>query len=490
MSKELKKIEKIVDIETDHKGVLLEHIEKTEDSLDEINKSNEELKNKLDILDERLDEESKKDLVVNLEFAQDQLEKLTNLISGYLEKQNENNDNDEDKKKYKKYNEILFYLETIKEVLVSQSNDELIKVIQGLDIKDKTDIKPILEGLERLDLSKYESFDKRIRVKWSKEQLDELIKAIRGISINVSGGGASTQLYDKRGVAIDSGNPLPVSVIGGSTGGADPVGLKDTGGTPINPAKEDGNLADIKTSVQLIDDAIYAEGTTGQTTIKGIALVAENAQTADRLDVLKVDSGYLRTGLRAGSKTFADGQANAKSAFQASDGTETVMEVRPTMHNGTTHDLVKGDATNGLLVNLGANNDVSVTSQPARAAITDTITAKLATDAIQNGTTALTPKFAIIDATSSGDNTIVAAVSSKKIRVLSLVLVSAGTTTVRFESGASGTALTGQMSLIANVGFTLPFNPVGWFETAATTLLNLELSAAVSVDGCLTYVEV
>jgi hypothetical protein len=46
------------------------------------------------------------------------------------------------------------------------------------------------------------------------------------------------------------------------------------------------------------------------------------------------------------------------------------------------------------------------------------------------------------------------------------------------------------MNLVANTGFVLPHNPFGWFETAAGTLLNLELSAAVSVDGCLTYIEV
>jgi hypothetical protein len=44
------------------------------------------------------------------------------------------------------------------------------------------------------------------------------------------------------------------------------------------------------------------------------------------------------------------------------------------------------------------------------------------------------------------------------------------------------------MNLIANTGFCLPYNPVGWFETTANQLLNLELSAAISVDGSLTYV--
>lgn len=106
------------------------------------------------------------------------------------------------------------------------------------------------------------------------------------------------------------------------------------------------------------------------------------------------------------------------------------------------------------------------------------------------GGTVVVPKFAVIDAATSGDNTLVAAVTAKKVRVLALFLVAAGTVNVRFESGAGGTALTGQMNLIANTGFALPYNPAGWFETASNTLLNMELSAAISCDGCLTYIEV
>ena len=102
----------------------------------------------------------------------------------------------------------------------------------------------------------------------------------------------------------------------------------------------------------------------------------------------------------------------------------------------------------------------------------------------------LTPKFAAINASTSGDNTLVAAVASRKIRVLALMLIVGGTVNVRFESGAGGTALTGQMELTAQSGFTLPFSPVGWFETASNTLLNLELSGAVSADGCVVYIEV
>ena len=108
----------------------------------------------------------------------------------------------------------------------------------------------------------------------------------------------------------------------------------------------------------------------------------------------------------------------------------------------------------------------------------------------QNGT-ARTLVFDFIDDAVSGDNTLVAAAGAgNKIRVLAAFLVSAGTVNVRFESGAGGTALTGQMNLVANTGFVLPYNPKGWFETAANTLLNLELSAAISVDGCYLYVVV
>ena len=101
-----------------------------------------------------------------------------------------------------------------------------------------------------------------------------------------------------------------------------------------------------------------------------------------------------------------------------------------------------------------------------------------------------TIKHAKIDVASSGDNTLVAAVSGKQLLLLSCVLISAGAVNARFEDGAGGTALSGQMNLTTNCGFTAPFNEGGWCITSSNTLLNLELSAAISVDGFLSYVEV
>ncbi len=99
----------------------------------------------------------------------------------------------------------------------------------------------------------------------------------------------------------------------------------------------------------------------------------------------------------------------------------------------------------------------------------------------------VTPAFAAISGASSGDNTIVAANATKKIRVFALAIVAAGAVNVRFESAAGGTALTGVMSFAANGGYVLPYNEAGWFETAVNELLNMELGGAVQVSGHLTY---
>ena len=99
-------------------------------------------------------------------------------------------------------------------------------------------------------------------------------------------------------------------------------------------------------------------------------------------------------------------------------------------------------------------------------------------------------KYAALDVASSGDNTLIAAVPAKRIRVMAMFLIATAAVNVRLESGAGGTALTGQLNLTTNSGFALPYNPAGWFETSIGDLLNLELSGAVSVDGAITYIEV
>jgi hypothetical protein len=112
------------------------------------------------------------------------------------------------------------------------------------------------------------------------------------------------------------------------------------------------------------------------------------------------------------------------------------------------------------------------------------------TDAVYNSTTALTPKFAVIVASASGATQVVAAVTSKKIRVLGYVLVASAAVNAKFQSHVTPTDKTGLLYLGANGGVSAPFSPVGQFETVAGEALDINLSGGVAVGGHLTYIEV
>lgn len=109
--------------------------------------------------------------------------------------------------------------------------------------------------------------------------------------------------------------------------------------------------------------------------------------------------------------------------------------------------------------------------------------------AMQSGNDQVTPKFVSIAASASGDNTLVSGVASKKIRVLSYVLMSNGTVNAKFQSSTGGD-ITGLLYLVANTGASSGFSPVGHFETVAGEDLQLNLSGAIAVGGHLTYIEV
>lgn len=113
---------------------------------------------------------------------------------------------------------------------------------------------------------------------------------------------------------------------------------------------------------------------------------------------------------------------------------------------------------------------------------------------LENGNTVLV-KRAPIAAATSGANTLLAAVTGKKIRILSLAMIGAGAVNAYFTSAAAGAVIFGGSTnkitvAAAGDGFVLPHNPDGWFETVAGELLNLNLSGAVAVSGGFTYCEV
>jgi hypothetical protein len=119
------------------------------------------------------------------------------------------------------------------------------------------------------------------------------------------------------------------------------------------------------------------------------------------------------------------------------------------------------------------------------------VQAYLESGTIHDGSRQMTPKFALINVTATGDATIVTAVANNKIRVLSYVVTGDTAGTFRWESPA-GTPISGLMLMtVSTVGsgyVEASFNPLGHFETTSGGALSVEMATANDLQGHLTYV--
>jgi hypothetical protein len=94
--------------------------------------------------------------------------------------------------------------------------------------------------------------------------------------------------------------------------------------------------------------------------------------------------------------------------------------------------------------------------------------------------------FASIDIATSGDQQIVAADATKKIKVVSYTMVAEGTVAVRWRSATNNKS--GAIPLVANSGIAISEKAGNWLlETAVNEALNLNLSASIGVRGHLSY---
>jgi hypothetical protein len=107
-------------------------------------------------------------------------------------------------------------------------------------------------------------------------------------------------------------------------------------------------------------------------------------------------------------------------------------------------------------------------------------------------------KFASISAAQGDTRVVVAAVTETvdavvvatgKIRVLALAVTQAADASATFEFLQGSTAVMGVVTSVAQTTLVLPFNPAGWFETAAGAALNVTV-AGTNLTGCLVYEEV
>lgn len=128
-----------------------------------------------------------------------------------------------------------------------------------------------------------------------------------------------------------------------------------------------------------------------------------------------------------------------------------------------------------------------VTLDPAAAVtISGPVAVGIDGSAVYDGSAALAPQHAKIDAAEPGDNTVVAAEPGKRIRVLRWGLTADGDVTIKWRSATDDISGPRPLTKYASAGGA--YCPVGIFETAPGEPLNLSLSTGAVVGGELTYV--
>lgn len=93
-------------------------------------------------------------------------------------------------------------------------------------------------------------------------------------------------------------------------------------------------------------------------------------------------------------------------------------------------------------------------------------------------------------AQSQTDSAVVAAAAGKRVRVLALAAqagATATTATFNTKPAGSGTAISPVFANAANGVLVLPFNPAGWFQTAAGEGLSVTTGAGAATGILVTY---
>lgn len=241
------------------------------------------------------------------------------------------------------------------------------------------------------------------------------------------------------------------------------IELANASETIINPATED-TLGSIKTAVELLDNVV--SGSEAQVDVVAALPAGTNAigklAANTGVDIGDVDVTSVVPGVAAASLGKAE-----DAGHTTGDTGVPMWGVR----NDTPTSLVNADLDyTPIAVDEYGQPKVHVVNQ----------TSPISSTAW---------KHAAINCAGAGDNTLLAAQGAgNKIAVWSVLLVSDGTVDVRFEDGAGGTAMTGQIPLQEREGFSYSAGGmVPIWMTSANTLLNLELSAAVNVHGSFSY---
>ena len=306
-------------------------------------------------------------------------------------------------------------------------------------------------------------------------------RAVVGLVGSASGGGQIIPGSATDGLLVNLGSNNDVTVTGTVDLGATDNAVLDNIDADLTTIIGhvdglEGLLTTIDADTSTLAAVDYATGAD----VASLGVVGGGAEaTALRVTLASDSTGVVSVDDNGASLTVDNAGLTALNG--AISGTEVQVDVVGALPAGT-------NAIGKLAANSGVDiGDVDVTSISAG---TNVIGATLDVSGLMiENAVSVTVKRAAIAVSSSGNNTLVAAVTGKKIRVLSLYLTAAGSVNVKFQDGAGGTDLTGLAYLVVNTGFVLPYNPHGWFQTSDTTLLNANLSAAIAVGGAMTYIE-
>ncbi len=311
--------------------------------------------------------------------------------------------------------------------------------------------------------------------------------------VTLAGGTALVTLGG--GTAVLAGGTASVTLAGGTAS----VNITQVSGTTLSLTSTALGSTDYALPVVLSPNGMNANGLTTSANCAPVVLASDQVVSTN---LTQVGAVAFSLGQKVMATSIPVAIASNQSAIPVTGvgGTSTVTlaggTALVTLAGGTT--LLAGGTTSVNLNQVGGSTfalgqSVMATSLSVAIA-TNQASVSIAHDsnALMNGASGsvMTPKFALIAVTTtSGVNQVVTAVSSKKIRVVAWDLVANGAVNFKWQSNTADLTGLYYMAGVGN-GVARGWNPNGYFETAAGTTLNVNLSATVAVGGCLTYVEV
>ena len=303
----------------------------------------------------------------------------------------------------------------------------------------------------------------------------------------------AVRLVDKDGNPIDTSNPLPT----GAQIQFDPiVHVKDAAEAIINPStaerQDTGNAALVALAAKVPADPAREGGNLA-------ALAAKNFSTEATLAAIKNADGIkkIADALPAGSNKIGgvDLDSDAAPGAPVPAAAQFVAGT-----DGANARGLKTDATGKLQVDVQtspANQSVNqnqvaggaiATAGPGRQEVA---ARRTAADPVDASGAPVAIKFARINATADGANTVVAAVTGKKIRVLGYALSVTAAGTIAIQDTAGVPAVLAQFALAANGGVSYAGGlDAPAFETAVGQGLQVNVPAGVDALGHLVYLEI